>query len=145
MGQELEKGSVQFSHSVTSDCLWPHELQHTMPLCPSPTSRIHPNPCPSSQWCHPAFSLSETLLDQQLHFLLSIFYWSIVGLQCCVCFLYTAKQFSFIYILYTHTHIYIHFQILSHYTLLQDIYCSSLCHTIRPCCLSSLYTEAWLC
>ena len=37
------------------------------------------------------FSLSETLMDQQLHFLLSIFYWNIVGLQHCVCFPYTAK------------------------------------------------------
>ena len=31
----------------------PHELQHTRPLCLSPTPRVHPNPCPSSQWCHP--------------------------------------------------------------------------------------------
>ena len=50
--------SVQFSHSVVSDSLWPHESQHTRPPCPSPTPRVYPNPCPSSQWCHPAISSS---------------------------------------------------------------------------------------
>ena len=47
--------SVQFSHSVTSNSLRPHEPQHT---CPSPTPRVHPDPCPSSRWCHPAISSS---------------------------------------------------------------------------------------
>ena len=37
---------TKFSHSVVSDSLWPHELQHTRPPCPSPTPRVHPNPCP---------------------------------------------------------------------------------------------------
>ena len=46
--------SVQFSRSVMSDSLWPHELQHARPPCPSPTPRVHSNSCPSSQWCHPA-------------------------------------------------------------------------------------------
>ena len=50
--------SVQFSHSVVSDSLRPHELQHTRPPCPSPTPRVHPNPCPLSQWCHPTISPS---------------------------------------------------------------------------------------
>ena len=40
--------SVQFSHSVMSDSLRPHELQHARPPCPSPTPRVHPNPCPWS-------------------------------------------------------------------------------------------------
>ena len=44
--------SVQFSRSVVSDSLWPHELQHARPPCPSPTPGVHPNSCPSSQWCH---------------------------------------------------------------------------------------------
>ena len=46
--------SVQFS-SVTQSCLTlqPHELQHTRPPCAWPTPRVHPNPCPSSWWCHP--------------------------------------------------------------------------------------------
>ena len=38
--------SVQFSRSVMSDSLRPHELQHTRPPCPSPTPRVHSNPCP---------------------------------------------------------------------------------------------------
>ena len=52
--------SVQFSHSVMSDSLWSHELQHTRPPCPSPTPRVHPNSYPSSWWCHPAISSSVT-------------------------------------------------------------------------------------
>ena len=50
--------SVQFSHSVVSDSLRPHESQHAGPPCPSPTPRVHWNSCPSSRWCHPAISSS---------------------------------------------------------------------------------------
>ena len=50
--------SVQFSHSVMSDSLWPHEPQHDRPPWPSPTSGVHPNPCPSSRWYHPTISSS---------------------------------------------------------------------------------------
>ena len=50
--------SVQFSRSVVSDSLRPHESQHTRPPCLSPTPRVHPNPCPSSRWCHPTISSS---------------------------------------------------------------------------------------
>ena len=39
----------QFSCSVVSDSLRPHESQHTRPPCPSPTSGVHSNSCPSSQ------------------------------------------------------------------------------------------------
>ena len=49
---------VQFSRSVVSDSLWPHESQHTRPPCPSPTPRVYSNSCPSSRWCHPAISSS---------------------------------------------------------------------------------------
>ena len=49
---------VQFSRSVVSDSLPPHELQHARPPCPSPTPGIHPNPCPLSWWCHPTISSS---------------------------------------------------------------------------------------
>ena len=45
-----------------SDSLWPHELQHTRPPCPSPTPGVHPNSCPSSQWCCPAISSCRPLL-----------------------------------------------------------------------------------
>ena len=50
--------SVQFSRSVVSDSLWPHELQHARPPCPSPTPRVHSYSRPLSQWCHPAISSS---------------------------------------------------------------------------------------
>ena len=43
----------QFSHSVISNSLWPHGLQHTRTPCPSPTPRACSNSCPLSQWCHP--------------------------------------------------------------------------------------------
>ena len=50
--------SVQFSCSVVSDSLRPHESQHTRPPCPSPTPRVYSDSCPSSRWCHPAISSS---------------------------------------------------------------------------------------
>ena len=50
--------SVQFSCSVMSDSLRPHESQHARPPCPSPTPGVHSDPRPSSQWCHPATSSS---------------------------------------------------------------------------------------
>ena len=53
-----EFSSVQFSRSVVSDSLQPHESQHARPPCPSPTPRAHSNSRPSSRWCHPAVSSS---------------------------------------------------------------------------------------
>ena len=50
--------SVQFSRSVVSDSLRPHESQHARPPCPSPTPGVYPNSCPSSRWCHPVISSS---------------------------------------------------------------------------------------
>ena len=50
--------SVQFSHSVVSDSLWPHGLQHASLPCPSPNPRVYSNSCPLSQWCHPTISSS---------------------------------------------------------------------------------------
>ena len=55
---QLQFSSVQFSRSVMSDSLRPHESQHTRPPCPSPTPRVHSNSRPSGQWCHPAISSS---------------------------------------------------------------------------------------
>ena len=52
------KPTVQFSHSVMSDSLRPHELQHARPPCPSPTPGVDPNSCPLSQWCQPTISSS---------------------------------------------------------------------------------------
>ena len=59
LAQLLEEfSSVQFSRSVMSNFLWPHELQHARPPCLPPTPRVHPNPCPLSSWCHPTISSS---------------------------------------------------------------------------------------
>ena len=54
----LQFSSVQFSRSVVSDSLWPHESQHARPPCPSPTPGVHSDSHPSNQWCHPAISSS---------------------------------------------------------------------------------------
>ena len=52
------RASVQYSHSVVSDSLQPHEPQHARHPCPSPIPGAHPNPCPLSRWCHPTISSS---------------------------------------------------------------------------------------
>ena len=54
----LGKFSVQFSRSVVSGSLWPHESQHARPPCSSPSPGIHSDSRPLSQWCHPAISFS---------------------------------------------------------------------------------------
>ena len=54
----LQFSSVQFSRSVMSNSLRPHELQCARRPFPSPTTRVHPDSCPSSQWCYPAISSS---------------------------------------------------------------------------------------
>ena len=58
--------SIQFSCSVVSDSLWPHEPQHARPPCPSPTPEVHPNPGPLSQWCHTAISSSVVSFSSRL-------------------------------------------------------------------------------
>ena len=52
------RSSVQFSHSVVSDSLRPHELQHAKPPCPSPSPGVYSDSRSSSLWCHPAISSS---------------------------------------------------------------------------------------
>ena len=59
----FEVPSVQFSHSVMSDSLQPHGLQHARPPCPLPTPGIYSNSCPSSRWCHPTISSSVVLFS----------------------------------------------------------------------------------
>ena len=54
----VQLSSVQFSRSVVSDSLRPHELQHARPPCPSQTPRVHSDSRPTSHWCHPAISSS---------------------------------------------------------------------------------------
>ena len=58
--------SVQFIPSVVSDSLWLHEPQHARPPCPSQTPGVHPNPCPSSRWCHPTISSSVIPFSSRL-------------------------------------------------------------------------------
>ena len=58
--------SVQFSHSVMSDSLWPHGLQHARLSCPSPTPGAHSNSCPLSKWFHPTISSSVTPFSSHL-------------------------------------------------------------------------------
>ena len=58
--------SIQFSHSVVSDSLWPHWLQHARPPCPSLTPRVYSNSCPLSQGCHPTISSSAVPFSSHL-------------------------------------------------------------------------------
>jgi len=58
--------SLQFSCSVVSDSLQPHEPQHTRLPCPSPTARVYTNLCPLSQWCHPTILLSVVPFSSHL-------------------------------------------------------------------------------
>ena len=51
-GFSINASTSQLSHSVVSDSLWPHGLQHTRPLCPSPTPGACSNSCPLRRWCH---------------------------------------------------------------------------------------------
>ena len=55
---DIQFSSVQFSHSVMSKSLQPHESQHARPPCPTPTPGVHWDSRPSSQWCQPAVSSS---------------------------------------------------------------------------------------
>ena len=55
---KMDTLSVQFSRSIVSHSLWPHESQHARPPCPSPAPGVHSNSRPSSQWYHPAISSS---------------------------------------------------------------------------------------
>ena len=59
----IQFSSIQFSHSVISDSLQPHGLQHARPPCPSPTRWAYPNSCPLSWWCYPTLSSSVVLFS----------------------------------------------------------------------------------
>ena len=62
----ISKHSVQFSRSVVSDSLQPHEPQHTRPPCPSPTPGVHSISCALSRWCHPTISSSVDSFSSHL-------------------------------------------------------------------------------
>ena len=59
---------IQFSRSVMSDSLRPHELQHARLAYPSPTPRACSNSCPLSWWCHPTVSTSDVSFSFRLQF-----------------------------------------------------------------------------
>ena len=63
LSSSLPFSSVQFSRSVMSDSLWPHEPQYTKPPCPSPIPGVHPNSCLLRRWCHPTISSSVVPLS----------------------------------------------------------------------------------
>ena len=67
--------SVQFSHSVMSNSLWPHGLQHTRPPCPTSTLRVYPKSCPLSQWCHSTISSSVVPFSSNLSQHQGLFKW----------------------------------------------------------------------
>ena len=64
--EKLNSQFHQFSCSVVSKSLWPHRLQHTRPLCPSPITGDYSNSCPLSWWCHPTISSSVIPFSSQL-------------------------------------------------------------------------------
>ena len=64
--KERLRASVQFSHSVVSDCLQPHGLQHARLPCPSPTPGAYSNSRPLDQWCHPTMSSSVIPFSSRL-------------------------------------------------------------------------------
>ena len=63
--KQIKKFS-QFSRSVVSDSLWPHEPQHTRPPCPSPTPKVYQNSCSLSRWCHLTISSSVVPFSSHL-------------------------------------------------------------------------------
>ena len=65
-GENTGISSVQFSRSVMSNSLWPHELQHARPPCPPPTPGVRSDSRPSTQWCHPAISSSVIHFSSRL-------------------------------------------------------------------------------
>ena len=58
--------TVQFSHSVMSDSLWPHGLQHARPPCPSPNPGVYSDSCPLNRWCQPTMLSSVVLFSSNL-------------------------------------------------------------------------------
>ena len=67
-GRKMRISSVQFSHSVMSNSLWSHELQHARPPCPSPTPRVYSNSRPFNRWCHPTISSSVIPFSSHLQY-----------------------------------------------------------------------------
>ena len=138
--------SVQFIHSVVSDSLQTHELQHARPPCPSPTPGVHSNSCPSGRWCHPAISssvipFSSCLSPSQQQ---SLFQWVNSSHE-------VAKSFSIIPSKEHPGLISFRMEWLDllavhgAYRLLLNIEYNSLCYIVGPCWLSILQIVVCIC
>ena len=87
-----------------SESLWPNQPQHARPLCPLPTTRVHPNPCSLSRWCHPTISSSVIPFfscgqsfpasGSFLFFFFFLISWRLITLQYCSGFCHTLKWIS---------------------------------------------------
>ena len=86
--------TVQFSHSVVSNSLWPHGPQHTRPPCPSPTPGVYSNSFPLSGWCHPIISSSGISFSSCLQSFPSIRVFSNESVLCIRCPKYWTFSFS---------------------------------------------------
>ena len=75
--------SVQFSRSVVSDSLQPHESQHARPPCPSPSPGVHSDSRPLSRWCHPA--ISSSVVPLVASYILSVVLSSVFWLERLIC------------------------------------------------------------
>ena len=78
----VQFSSVQFSRSVVSDSLRPHESKHARPPCPSPAPGVYSNSCPLSRWCHPTISSSVVPFSSQHQ---GLFKWVSSLQYCAVC------------------------------------------------------------
>ena len=96
---DIRFSSVQFSCSVVSDSLRPHESQHARPPCPSPTPRVHSDSHPLSQWCHPGISSSVVPFFSCPHFQhQSLFQWVNSSHEVAKVLEFQRKSWDFIYI-----------------------------------------------
>ena len=72
-GISIYISSVQFSRSVVSNSLWPHESQHARPPCPSATPGVHSDSCPSRCWCYPTISSCVVQFSSHLQSFIRVF------------------------------------------------------------------------
>ena len=94
LSQSWHCESIHFSHSVMSESLWPHGLQHARLPCPSPTTGACSNSCPSSQWCHPTISSSVFPLSSCLQSFTASYSFSSKSVLCIRCPKYWSVSFS---------------------------------------------------
>ena len=89
--------AVQFSHSVVSNSLWPHEPQHSRPPCPSPTPGVYPNSCPLSWWCHLTISSSVIPFSSCLQSFPASVSFPAISYKVCYKNLFSSSTYHFMY------------------------------------------------